>query len=106
MRAKETVAPIVYPAQPPADVRWVVWADASLADHNEGKSQIVWIVAKADWKMMVHQTGWIAPVAWSSLRLKSVATSTLAELIAIAESVSEAEWLMHWEGLAVEEEYH
>eukprot|EP00971_Amphidinium_carterae_P308039 6121774-Amphidinium_carterae.1 len=52
MRAKETVAPIVYPSQPPADVRWVVWADASLAQDNEGKSQMAWIVAKADCKMM------------------------------------------------------
>eukprot|EP00971_Amphidinium_carterae_P308040 6121775-Amphidinium_carterae.1 len=49
----QTVAPIVYPSQPPADVRWVVvWADASLAQDNEGKSQMAWIVAKADCKMM------------------------------------------------------
>eukprot|EP00971_Amphidinium_carterae_P162925 3230604-Amphidinium_carterae.1 len=55
---------------------------------------------------MVNQIGWIAPIAWSSHRLKRVATSTLlAELIAIAESVSEAEWFMHWEGLALDEDY-
>eukprot|EP00971_Amphidinium_carterae_P147531 2923798-Amphidinium_carterae.1 len=107
MRAKETVAPIVYPSKPPSDVRWVVWADASLAQDSEGKSQMAWIVAKADCNMMVKQIGWIAPIAWSSHRLKRVATSTLlAELIAIAESVAEAEWLMHWEGLALEEEYN
>eukprot|EP00971_Amphidinium_carterae_P056359 1112984-Amphidinium_carterae.1 len=100
MRARETVTSITYPSCPPAEIRWVVWADASLAQDQEGKSQMAWIVAKADSQLLKNHKGWIAPVAWSSHRLKRVATSTLlAELIAIAESVAEAEWLLHWEGL-------
>eukprot|EP00971_Amphidinium_carterae_P149864 2970975-Amphidinium_carterae.1 len=63
---------------------------------------MAWIVAKAEDQLMKQQKGWIAPVAWSSHRLKRVATSTLlAELIAIAESLAEAEWLLHWEGLVL-----
>eukprot|EP00971_Amphidinium_carterae_P009984 196990-Amphidinium_carterae.1 len=94
MRARETVTSITYPSCPPAESHWVVWADASLAQDQEGK-------------LLKNQKGWIAPVAWSSHRLKRVATSTLlAELIAIAESVAEAEWLLHWEGLVLDKNYN
>eukprot|EP00971_Amphidinium_carterae_P019855 391170-Amphidinium_carterae.2 len=74
MRARETVTPIVYPSSVPQKSHWVVWADASLAQDQEGKSQMAWLVAKASSKLMSQQSGWIALKAWASHRLKRVAT--------------------------------
>eukprot|EP00971_Amphidinium_carterae_P289642 5751040-Amphidinium_carterae.1 len=106
LAARETVVPIVYPSTPPESSKWVLWADASLAQDQEGKSQMAWVVAKADANLMAKQKGWIAPVAWSSHRLKRVATSTLlAALIAIAESIAEAKWLLHGEVLCLNDDY-
>eukprot|EP00971_Amphidinium_carterae_P215178 4270893-Amphidinium_carterae.1 len=105
-RAKANIRPVSIAPPCPRDMRWAAWVDASLANAQDGRTQIAWVLALTDPSLMYQRKAGVSVVNWTSHKLHRVASSTLmTEMAALAQAAAEMEWLINWWHCAMNKDF-
>ena len=104
---KQYVVPVRVVGVDPAKGGWAVFTDASLNNLDDSKTQLAFVLGMTDkFQLSSSGTSNFSMVAWSSHRMKRVASSTLlTEIAALGEGLSQAELADEWFKYAMDGEY-
>eukprot|EP00971_Amphidinium_carterae_P333951 6468988-Amphidinium_carterae.2 len=106
VRTKMNVRPLHIAPPAPREMRWAAWVDAALANAQEGRTQVAWIVTVTDARLMHKEEAGVSLISWTSHRLQRVASSTLmTEMAALAQASAEIEWLANWWHCVMDKNY-
>eukprot|EP00971_Amphidinium_carterae_P066868 1324287-Amphidinium_carterae.1 len=90
-RAQNNIRPLRIKSITPANTRWAIWTDASLANLDEGRTQLAWLLAQSTPSLTKEPTSLVNIIGWSSHKMHRVASSTLmTEMVSLCEALGEA----------------
>ena len=104
---KQHVAPVKIIGVKPKYAGWAVYTDASLNNLDDSKTQLAFILGMVDKEQLqASDSSTFSMVAWTSHKMKRVASSTLlTEIAALGEGLSEAEFADEWMKYALDGKY-